>query len=126
MHSPQWLRIYLAHLGLLLPALDAMWCTYQLPEPITVIRQLRQRIEAAGHSGEQTICGSIPGVSLATDWQCDTVPCKLMLSPICAIIELSIDKVWLYWPSNDEPLMSGTLGSVVARSPVVWTVSLFT
>ena len=43
MHSPQWLRIYLAHLGLLLPALDALWCTYPLPSCLQVHWEIQCR-----------------------------------------------------------------------------------
>src|SRR3990170_4382789 len=49
MYSPQWLRVYLAHLGLLWPALDALWQSYQLPEPIRVFKALQQRISNAGY-----------------------------------------------------------------------------
>jgi hypothetical protein len=48
MHSPQWLRTYLALQGLLAPALDALWHCCAAPEPRAAFAALQRRCEAAG------------------------------------------------------------------------------
>jgi hypothetical protein len=47
MHSPQWLRTYMAHLGILLPVLDALWCSCEIT-PQVIREGLRQHLDATG------------------------------------------------------------------------------
>src|SRR3990170_2719826 len=63
MHSPHWLRAYTAHLGLLLPALDALWICQQ-HTPQTICNGLHRRLVAvystydkrADNTGTAFIC----------------------------------------------------------------------
>ena len=48
MHSPQWLRTYMSHLGLLLPALDALWVYYEVPPYAQIRKLIEQRISTSG------------------------------------------------------------------------------
>jgi len=82
MHSPEWLRTYLALQGLLAPALDALWCGHRLPAPRVVFAELQRRLEATGLA-KQLI--RTPDSLDASYWTCDVVYWRDQFLVVCTL-----------------------------------------
>jgi len=124
MHSPEWLRTYLALQGLLAPALDALWCCQRLPAPRVVFAELQRRLEAAGLTKQLVYSPDSLDVSIST---CSVVYWRGQFAIFCELTKqnapFNFETVRLRVHQADSPGDFATVwtGSTVLRNEWVFS-----